>query len=145
MSTTNRPPHDLLAALRARLNARAAGWWRVGEGRLEQVAFVAAGDMPEAVASAFAEATRSVPLDQTGLGIVSAAVMGEVTVSRARDLPDDSGSGLWLRRFEAERSVAVPVRDLSGRVSRVVSVALAASPDDDASVAQTIREEAAVW
>ena len=47
--------------------ARPAGGGSSGD-RLEQVAFAAAADLPEAVAREFAEATRSVPLDRVDLG-----------------------------------------------------------------------------
>ena len=47
---------------------------------LEQVAFVASPALPKEVVQGFAEATRSVPLTQTGLGIVRTAVEGTVTV-----------------------------------------------------------------
>src|SRR4051812_21966330 len=104
-------PQDRLDSLRERFCARAAGWWRVAGDRLEQVAFSADADMPGEVARGFAGATRSVPMDRGDLGIVRAAATGEPAVSRVDDLPADSGSGLWLRRFGATRSVAVPVRD----------------------------------
>src|SRR6185437_2196304 len=94
---TGPTPHALLAALRGRFHARAAGWWRVAGDRLEQVAFSAAADMPGDVAREFAGSTRSVPLARADLGIVKAAVTCEVAVSRADELPADSGSGLWLR------------------------------------------------
>lgn len=137
--------HDLLASLLARLDARAAGWWRIGDGVLVQVAFAASEELAEEVAQSFAAATLSVSLDETGLGIVHAALSGEPAVSRADDLPSDTGSGLWLRRFGAVRSVAVPVLDGSGRVVRVVSVALAEGPPDDVAVAGWIQETAEEW
>ena len=136
---------DRIEGLRARFGARAAGWWRVAGGRLEQVAFAAAGDLPGPVAVGFAEATRSVPMDDLRLGIVAAAVRKEPVVSVAEQLPEDAGSGLWLRRFGASRSVAVPVADASGAVVRVVSVALPAGPPDDGEVARAVRDEAAGW
>lgn len=136
---------DILGALRDRLDARAAGWWRrVGE-RLEGVAFVRAADLPESVARDFSGATRSVPLTQTDLGIVRAAVTGRPTVSRAEDGRPDSGSSLWLRRFGAERSVAVPVPDDSGAVVGVVSVALSDSKGDDEAIAAAVAAAARGW
>jgi hypothetical protein len=138
-------PHDRLEALRGRFLARAAGWWRVNGDRLEQVAFSAAADMPVEVARGFAEATVSVPLGRSDLGIVRALEAGAPAVSRASELPADSGSGLWLRRFGAVRSVAVPVRDASGTVVRVVSLALAEESPDDNLVAGAIAAEAASW
>lgn len=136
---------ELLAGLRARVEARAAGWWRVAGDRLEQVAFLTAEDMPAEVTREFARATRSVHIEQASLGIVGAARTGQVTVSRVDELPADSGSGHWLRRFAAARSVAVPVRDRSGALVRVVSVALVGSSADDALIARIISDEASCW
>ena len=66
-----------LAELRLELEARAAGyWWHAGDW-LEQVAFVASRSLAADVVEGFAEATRSVPLSQTELGIVRAALSGE--------------------------------------------------------------------
>ena len=135
-------PLKCLDALRVRFGARAAGWWRVDGDRLEQVAFSAAADMPEDVSVGFAGATRSVPMGHGDLGIVRAAATGTPAVSRASELPADSGSGLWLRRFGAARSVAVPVPRGNGWV---VSMALASETPDDASVAAAIRSEAEGW
>jgi hypothetical protein len=115
-----------LDSLLARLDARAAGVWRVEGDRLVRLAFVAAGDMPRNVAEGFAAATSEVGLDRLDLGIVAAAVERRRKVSLAAGLPTDSGSGYWLRAFGASRSVALPVG------SWVVSVALAGDgPTDD--------------
>src|SRR2546421_605808 len=134
-------PHDRLDALRVRFHARAAGWWRVAGDRLEQVAFCAAADMPDSVVRDFARAALSVPLSAGDLGIVRAANRGEPAVSRASELPADTGSGLWLGRFGAIRSVAVPVCEASGSVVRVVSLALAGATPEDADVAEAISTE----
>src|SRR5262249_40749833 len=56
-------------------------------------------------------------------------------------LPAESGSGLWLRRFVATRSIAVPVRDRHGSVYGVLSMALGEGPPDDATVAERLRAE----
>src|SRR5262245_14200077 len=103
-----------VAELRLDLEARAAGyWWHAGDW-LEQVAFVASPAIGADVVARFAEATRSVALSRTELGIVRAALSGEPTVSRVEDLPEDDGSGYWLRAFGAVRSVAVPLKDPKG-------------------------------
>src|SRR4051794_28585393 len=99
------------AALLQALNARAAGCWRVAGDRLEQLTFIPGHDLDDTVAREFAQATRSVALSQTELGIVQAVRTGEAVVSRAGELPVDTGSGFWLQRFGATRSVAVPIRD----------------------------------
>ena len=72
----------------------------------------------------FAAATTTVPLSQTSLGIVVAAITGQPAISRVEDLPEDSGSGRWLRAFGASRSVAVPVSERNGSEQGVLSVAL---------------------
>ena len=100
--------------------------------------------MPDEVARGFAEATRSVA---AGPGATSGSSApprtGEPAVSRAAELPADAGSGLWLRRFGAARSVAVPVRRrLGARSSGVVSVALARRRPTTPVVAAAIGAEA---
>jgi hypothetical protein len=134
-----------LAELRLDLEARAAGyWWHAGDW-LEMLAFAPSPAMAEDVGRGFVEATRSVALARTELGIVRAAVSGEPTVSRASELPDDSGSGYWLRAFDADRSIAVPLFDPKGAVRAVVSVALADCPLDDAAVAARVLDAARRW
>lgn len=136
------PDHATLARLRALLvdlNASAAGCWDVSDGRLVLRAFVLGDDLPMKVSIDFTWATASVPLSESDLGIVRAALDGRVAVSVAADLPPDRGSGLWLRRFGAERSVAVPVFDADGETVRVVSVALPAGGADDLAVASAAR------
>lgn len=136
---------DRLEAFRAEIGARAAGWWRLRDEGLELVAFAAVRDILSSVALEFMLATHRVALSQTAMGIVKAAVEGVVVVSRVEELPPDAGSGLWLRRFGAARSVAVPVSVTEGGVRRIVSVALGGSPPDDAEVASAIRQAAASW
>ena len=54
-------------------------------------------DLIRKSARQFAAATATVPLSQTSLGIVAAALTGQPAISRAHELPADSGSGRWLR------------------------------------------------
>jgi len=129
-----------MAALRA-LEGRAIGLWRVETARLVQVAFEAPPIDPD-VARRFAEATRSLGLDRLNLGIVKAATVGQVAVSVVAELNPDSGSGYWLRAFDAERSVAVPLEGADGRVGWVFSIALGMSPDA-AEVARVLKSVAA--
>jgi hypothetical protein len=129
---TGSDSHERIASLRVRLNARAAGWWRVEGDHVVLVAFDAAPDMPAEVSIGFVSATTTVSLARLDLGVVRAAVTNQVAVSRLDELPADTGSGLWLRRFGASRSVAVPTPD------GVVSVALGAEPEDEI-VAGVIR------
>jgi hypothetical protein len=145
MNEAGPTPEECLATLLTRVGARAAGWWRLVGDRLEQVAFLAVEDMPAVVAREFAAATRSVPMDQTGLGILAAARTGKVTVSRVDELPAEFGSGLWLRKFGAMRSIALPSRGPSGDVIRVISVALSEPSPDDTTIARLISVETSNW
>ncbi len=140
-------PHTRLEALRARINARAAGWWRVSIDfrELKLIAFSAAADMPVEVSSGFAETTRSVSLRAVELGIVKAAISRKVSVSRLSEISTEAGSGLWLARFEAVRSVAVPIRYDRGNTRGVVSLALAEFSPDDEWVSRMILETATSW
>ena len=115
-----------VAALCESLSARAAGYWQLDAlaQRLVQVAFVPGARLDPQVGLEFAAATLEVELSQKNLGIVAAAREGRPVVSRASDLPEDSGSGRWLRAFGASRSVAEPIRSRDGRVDGVLSVAL---------------------
>jgi hypothetical protein len=141
------PPPEVarsLASLRSSLGARAAGVWRVEVDELIQLAFDATPDMPAEVAARFASATFTVPLDRRELGIVAAVESARRVVSRAEDLPPDSGSGYWLRAFGADRSVAVPIAGPTG-IAGVVSVALAGSEWADDAVEALLRERASEW
>jgi hypothetical protein len=133
------PCHETVAAVCAALHARAAGYWHLESRRLIQVAFAPGEGLDPDAARQFAEATRSVSMDQSGLGIVAAAVSGQIAVSRVAELPPDSGSGRWLRAFGAARSVAVPLSDDRGEVRGVFSVALPVSCTlEDQAVADRI-------
>lgn len=115
-----------LAILRsaiAELGAAALGLWTLRDGSLDQLAFVPGPTLPEATATEFAAATRSVPLDERSLGIIAAVLQAATFVANADDLDPNAGSGYWLRRLGATRSVAVPIV-LSGRVLGVLSLAL---------------------
>jgi len=136
---------ERLAALLELPEARAAGLWRIENGRLALVAFAPCAALSAEVARGFAEATRSVPLDQPGLGIVAAAQRGEPAVTRAIEMPEDSGSGLWLRRFGASRSIAVPLRDAGGAIIGVLSVALGSETLDEREVVESVREAGQGW
>lgn len=105
-------------------HARAAGCWRYENGRLKLEFFLPCDDMNPTVAAGFPVATADVPVTDTGLGIVLAARTKEVTEYRAIDLPPESGSGFWLRGFEADRSIAVPQLDEEGNLLRILSVAV---------------------
>ncbi len=127
------------------LGARAAGYWQLDQAteRLVQLSFVPGVGLDLEVGRQFAAATATVPLSNTSLGIVTAALRGQPAVSRVAELPADSGSGRWLRAFGASRSVAVPLNDDQGSVRGVLSVALPASCelDDNAIVASVSKNK----
>jgi hypothetical protein len=145
MTHSEPSPVELVAALLMELDARAAGLWKLEGDVLAQIAFVPGRALPEEVARSFAEATRSVRLDQHSLGIVAAARTREVAVSRAASLPADSASGHWLQLFGASRSVAVPLLGNGGALAGVISVALASNSIDDHLVADRLRSAARNW
>jgi hypothetical protein len=135
-----------VASLRLDLEARAAGYWWLAGDWLEQIAFAPSPTLDEDVAHRFAEATRSVPISAgTEFGIVRAALTNSPAISRVSELPDDAGSGYWLRAFGAIRSVAVPLHDAKGAVRAVASVALAESDLDDQTVAERIHAAVREW
>ncbi len=127
-------PPSWLRAILGLLGARATGLWRVEGDSLVQVGFLAVDDMPEEVAAGFAGATLRVPLDRHDLGIVKAHRTGHVAVSRLDDGDPSHGSPYWLRRFEAVRSVAVPIGD------EVLSVATSDAFEPDETWADWLRD-----
>lgn len=131
---------SIVEGLLRTLDARAAGCWRAEADRLVQEAFVGAVDLPEEVAREFASATEVVSLDRIELGIVRAAVERAPVVSVAAELPAEVGSGLWLRRFGAARSVAVPLVDVREAIFGVLAVAIPPSATTDDEVVQIIRD-----
>jgi hypothetical protein len=133
----------ITAGLTAVLNAtdaRASGLWRVQGDRLILLGFAAAASLESRVARDFAEATRTVPLDRTGLGIVRAWNEGRPVVTWAHEQPADAGSGRWLRAFNAERSVAVPI----GREA-VLSIALNGGQLNDNALVARLQREGSRW
>lgn len=134
-----RTPRDALERLVSDLESPGAGFWRLADDRLELVEFVAGGSLPEETATSFAAATRSVPLDRISLAIVRAAVEREPIVSYARDLDPEVGSGYWLRRLGAERSIAAPILNLQGRPIGVVSIGVNGSNWNDEVVSELVR------
>lgn len=101
---------DALGELLEITDSRAVGLWRLEGNSLQLVGFQAKSDMPADVKRGFAEATRTVSLNQTGLGIVKAAVDRRPAVAHREagetGLSDSAG---WLARFEAVQSLAVPI------------------------------------
>ena len=133
----------VVVSLLKALDARAAGLWKVEGDALKQICFVPADDLDAGTARSFASDTRLVSLAQTNLGIVQAVLKRLPALSLAADLPADSGSGLWLRAFGADLSIAVPLFDRHDSPVRfVLAVALADSNRDVEEVAAAIRTEA---
>jgi hypothetical protein len=106
------PFDELLTRFVAATESRASGLWRLEENELVLLGFGWASDMPQEVSMGFQEATRRVPLSQTGLGIVKAIVSGKPAIGR-RDPQENglSGSATWIAKFGANTSLAVPIRD----------------------------------
>ena len=96
--------------------------------------------MPLEVSSGFQAATRRVPLDQIGLGIVKAAVTAKPAIGR-RD-PKDSGldgSATWIARFGANISLAVPIRQKeTNQILGVLAVSTSAFIEEGDSLWQTL-------
>ena len=105
-----RPLDSALDDVLAATQARATGLWRCREDHLELVGFRAVNEMPLETQASFAAATQTVPLTQTGLGIVKAVIdrtPAIATVDAAGDVLGDSAN--WLIRFKAKQSLAVPI------------------------------------
>lgn len=130
----------MVAAIRAELGARAAGYWRREGEALALEAFETADDLATDVAAAFAEATRRVPLARADLGIVRALATAVPAVTVAAEEPAEGGSGKWLRAFGAACSIAVPLADDAGGLVAVLSVALPARPVEPGEVVTRIRK-----
>ncbi|WP_298860454.1 GAF domain-containing protein [uncultured Gimesia sp.] len=92
------------------LKGRAIGLWCCEYDILRQVGFYAVKEMDVEVRTQFAEFTREVPLENTGLGIVKAIVEKIPAIGTLQG--EKSGleeSSEWLRKFEAQQSYAVPI------------------------------------
>ena len=131
---------EVLAELLELTGARATGLWRLSGQRLFLLGFRGVADMPEVVKREFAEATRAVPLTQTGLGIVKAALSGTPALSSVDAQPrTPATSAGWLERFGAHRSVAVPVADEKGIVG-VLAISTARELQEDCGAWQILCE-----
>jgi hypothetical protein len=131
---------ELVAEILSELGASAAGLWRIDGERLVQVAFAASTELDEAVARDFEEATRSISLDRTNLGVVIAVRSGKIVPLHSGEIPDDAGSGLWLNRFRAARSVAMPIADAEGKIIGGLAASFASMTPDDQTVGSRLRE-----
>ncbi len=140
-----------LASLLEATGARAAGLWRLRDDSLMQLGFRGCDDMPRAVQDEFSIATRSVPLERAGLGIVKAVLSGQPAISeREPGNRDLSASPGWLERFECERSLALPLR-ANGRIIGVLAFSTTAPLSETlppwtvlTAVADVVSEELAV-
>jgi hypothetical protein len=126
------PTSEPMSALLDLFKGRAIGLWRVERDELVLARFDAP-ELDEAVAAAFADATRRVPLSRIDLGIVKAATQDRPAVSRVAELADDgAGSGHWLRAFGAKTSVAVGLRRRpDAPIVGVLAIACATELDED--------------
>jgi len=119
------PPLDALRAILNATSGRAVGLWRRQEDALIQIGFCTAEDMPAETHDAFAAATKRVPLDETGLGIVKAV---QTAAPALADLDSQTivleTSATWLARFAARRSLAAPT-SFNGSINGVLAVSTA--------------------
>ncbi|MCH9655078.1 MAG: hypothetical protein K0U86_00845 [Planctomycetes bacterium] len=100
----------VLAQILGLLEGRAIGLWCCGNNILRQVGFHAVKEMDVEIRKQFAEFTREVPLENTGLGIVKAIVEKiPATGTLHGEKSGLEGSSEWLRKFEAQQSYAVPI------------------------------------
>ncbi len=112
----------VLDLLLEQLNGRAVGLWKREAGQLVQVGFRAVPEMDEQVQQDFAALTRQVSLDNTGLGIVKAALEQEPAIGTLSSTKSGlAGSAEWLQKFGAAQSYAVPVFE-SGEVAGVLAI-----------------------
>ena len=130
----------LLKRLVMETASRASGLWRLEENHLVLIGFGWASNMPLEVSSGFQAATRHVPLDQIGLGIVKAAVSAKPAIGR-RD-PKESGldgSATWIAKFGANTSLAVPIRQKeANHIIGVLAVSTSAFVEEGDSLWQTL-------
>lgn len=105
---------DIIAAalkdLIALTDSRAVGLWRLEGDSLVLVGFAATPDMSQEVQEGFAEATKTVSLTQTRLGIVCAVNRRQPAVAVVNAKPDGLvDSAGWLAKFQAVQSLSVPI------------------------------------
>jgi hypothetical protein len=141
----NQAVQQAVAHVHAKAAARATGSWSYRDNQLTLEFFMACPEMKPEVATGFPQATAYVPVTDTGLGIVLAARTRQTTEYRALDLPPDSGSGYWIRAFEADRSVAVPQFDATGQLIRILSVAVTGLETPEAYYEQIVLEAFALY
>ena len=102
------------------IGGRATGLWKLQVDRLVLLGFRGVAEMPGEVKREFAAATGEVSLDQTGLGIVRAALTGEPAIAEFNGSELDA-SASWLARFATRRSLAVPI-EREGTIVGVIAV-----------------------
>ena len=134
---------ELLAKFVVKTSSRASGLWRLEKDHLVLIGFGWASDMPPDISSGFQAATRRVPLDQIGLGIVKAAVTAKPAIGR-RD-PQESGgldgSATWIAKFGANTSLAVPIRQKeTNQIIGVLAVSTFTLIEEGDSLWQTLIE-----
>ncbi len=111
--------------------ARAAGLGRLEGDLLRQVGVRAVSQMPVEISSAFAATTETVPISETGLGIVKAVLTGAPALARV----DAQAEGLttsanWLARFECSASLAAPTMN-ENSVNGVLAISREEEPVQD--------------
>lgn len=123
--------------------SRATGLWLRYPEHLELIGFRGVAEMPDAVQHGFADATRHVPLSQTGLGIVKAVIADGPAIATLA--PENTGLGdsaSWLARFEARSSIAVPIRH-ADEIVGVLAISTAEVLTRESPAARRLAEIAA--
>ena len=131
---------ELLARLVVETASRASGLWRLEENLLVLIGFGWASDMSHDVSAGFQAATRRVSLEQVGLGIVKAVVTAKPAIGR-RDRQEMglNGSANWNAKFDANTSLAVPIRQVqTNLIVGVLAVSTVDFVEDGDSLWQTL-------
>lgn len=137
----DKPLDTLLSRFVEQTDSRASGIWRLVDDHLVLAGFGWADDMPDEVSQGFQDATRRVSLEQTGLGIVKAAVTRQPAIGR-RDANATglSGSASWIEKFAANTSLAIPIQDFdNAKVLGVAAVSTVAFVEPNDSLWKTIH------
>lgn len=123
------PIDEPLQLLLDATGARATALWRRVNDSLHLIGFRGVPDMPTEVREGFAAAVRNLPLTETRLGCVKAAVTGEPVVAVQEEQPHGLiASASWLTKFGSRQSLAIPV--FSTETNDVIGVIAISTPEE---------------